>query len=855
MNATTTSATRPINRVGIVAFGCIVLAVIGFVADYYAPRIGTSNASRAQLREALITWSLPVAWAAALAAVLIGAGQVVRRRVRGGSDALVAAIGHRLRIHPATLRCKAQRSRGIVIAGTVRYPHGVPLVVDPVDAVIKAVQPLAATEITVTHNPSRRELSWFPAPPVAEPNWWDDLPLIPAVYEALHGLLPGLDVERTLTHIPADGDVETTPKITLSYSTTTKDISARFRKRVQTILDEKVPSPTATWSILWMPHHRPRGRVTITPGVALPEDVAVPLPPPDAATLPPVSLPIGLRQGGSLALWQPRVSPHLLVAGVTGGGKSSLMRTLVVIALIYRWDVYIGDPKLLGFRGMFATQWGLGHDRIATRGETKEAMVQAVIDEIWRRYMLCEWGLATPTQFTPLLLIVDENTEAIASMNAAARKKWEETPPNQRATRPPRESPAIQGEWSIARIGREVNGFIVLGHQRPDTTYIPGEARDNMPSVVACGPLSEDGRRMMFGRSDIVQRVYKHEEQADGSIAQKLVKGRMTVELGFGIETIQGFWTPNTTKPEECPPGSPIESTMHQLAALARQAQAQAGHQLLPGIIHIDPEQEKQNALDAYRAATGIDLAPAAEPGGDPATTPLPQLDTNGHPVTREWRQPATANATTNPPPASSDQAVAPAGDDTETSAPPPGATSTDQGEPAGDAGVVAGGELLTLAIELVVTSQLGSTAMLQRKLRIGHARAGRLMAQLEDMGIVGPPASTRAREVYPGPDADITDLLANPPGPPTTTDATSSTRQLVAVSDLAEGDRVLVEIDGEDLVVTIDDVATGGDTGDGGVDEDPDVELAYRVDQPGHPRHQDVGVIVHDPLDTLPRA
>lgn len=345
--------------------------------------------------------------------------------------------------------------------------------------------------------------------------------------------------------------------------------------------------------------------------------------------------PLEVGMGRDIA-WRPvlenlAATPHILIAGATGAGKSSCINSIITSVLVRSTPEQVRmiliDPK----RVELGQYNGVPHllTQVVTNPKKAANALQWAVHEMERRYdLLSEVGVRDITGYNAafdrgelqadeeggpafsrlpfILLVVDELNDL---MMVAARDVEESI-------------------CRLAQMARAVGIHLVIATQRPSVDVITGVIKANIPSRLAFAVssladsrviLDQPGAERLVGKGDMLLLT------ASSSVARR----------------IQAPWVSE-------------EEVRKIVAHWRRQGQPQ----YVEGV----------EGTDAPGAASGF-------------------VDEEDDPV-------------------------------------------------------------LLQAMELVVRSSLGSTSMLQRKLQVGFARAGRIMDQLESKGVVGPSTGSKAREV-----------------------------------------------------------------------------------------------------------
>ncbi len=376
----------------------------------------------------------------------------------------------------------------------------------------------------------------------------------------------------------------------------------------------------------------------------------------------PLEVAIGRDINGQSMMMNLSTTPHLLIAGATGAGKSSCLNSLITSVLMRSTPeevrMILVDPKRVEM-GQYDRVPHLLTAPVTDPRKAANALSWAV-REMERRYdLLHETGFRDVTGYNaaveedslqsprgardadgePLryqrlpfvLLVVDE----LADLMMVAARDVEESIAR------------------IAQMARAVGIHLVIATQRPSVNIITGVIKANIPARLAFAVASLTDSRVIL----------------DQPGAERLVGQGDMLWLGPSSSTphrIQGCWV---------------------------------------------TEQEVRDVVEHWvDQAPDFDDDPSVStdgpPGGPSGGPSQPEPDLGGAP-----RMPTSI---TDAPPAEEDD----------------------------------GDELLEAAMALVVETQLGSTSMLQRRLRVGFARAGRIMDLLEQRGVVGPSTGSKAREV-----------------------------------------------------------------------------------------------------------
>ena len=570
--ALTVSGSRPaaINRRARWPGCAVFLLAMGALSVGFAVAAGTVPSS-GQVPQVRVALAAVREWAPTIAKFLLGAGLVVvvvgvstrlalrqRRQVRARVLA-AASVATRVNIDCLTLRRAkwARRGRGLR-SGVVMYRPAEAVVQDWSETLAAVLAPHVAAPVTVRWIPRNCRFEITPRP-VVPLRIEERSPQLGKLVEALSHVIGTLLVDQRRSAVQEDGSVE---RLVARYAHTTRDIADTFRQRVQLVLDAKAPSPTGYWTVRWDPAGN---EVTVLPSEPLPRraDYPVLMPGRDQQMI----IPLGVGDGGQVVSWQPALFPHLLAVGPTGTGKTVFLFGLIISCLLRGWVIVLLDPKELSFRGFdpealvgrgFAP-WG-GIVSVATTEAEMEEAIGFFHANMRNRYAAIKGFQISEDDLPPVLMIVDEAGELVERLNEYHSSEEKHQDLQDRAERAGMDAkdvakpkgvknPELRKVWSGLRLGRQARDIVCTATQRPDVSFIPGEARSNLTTRVGLGHLDGAALEMVFNTRAIQQRVYDYvQDPVTGQRQRQRVRGRATVDVGNGPQTIQTYYVPDPAK-------------------------------------------------------------------------------------------------------------------------------------------------------------------------------------------------------------------------------------------------------------------------------------------------------------------
>ncbi|MBA3019626.1 DNA translocase FtsK [Propionicimonas sp.] len=383
-----------------------------------------------------------------------------------------------------------------------------------------------------------------------------------------------------------------------------------------------------------------------------------------------------------------------------------LAHGLLVGASRYGWPIWVVDGKAIEFLGF--RSWP-NVQVVATTIEQQVAVIYRAAALMEHRYQLIVQGVASEDDFEPLLVFLDEWADFRANLMAwysMVKIKGEPTKPI-----------VLEQLASIARKGRSSRVHLIFGTQRPDAEYFHGDMRDNFRARASTGRLSPQGAMMMW------------QDPSIGTTVPRGCRGRTTTinDANRPVE-IQAFFTPD---PRKARAGGAASAHLDSL----RPAHTQHARYL------IMPPKPNDEGAETYRSVAAAEWALASEhPDLDPVHN-VPVASAEGRLL-------------------ASPMALFGIGDQKKAVELVVGQLG---GSPSGTEALAVAeedAELLIEAAQLVCELQLASTAMLQRKLRIGFAKATEVLAVLEAKGVVGPGGVAGNRDVLLGDAASAVEAL-----------------------------------------------------------------------------------------------